>query len=583
MPLFGTFSSASSRDLGLRNGRLPSPPTITAPTEDQSLAGSGNTTNRINTTVSFTSTVTSFAIARFEFKVDQLDGSNNIVVAGTYQTAASAGATSFLISNLLTSTKYGLYMRTVDVAGLVSEPTGRRLFTTAAEVGPTVPLPSLSSTALTVSIGYAAGTAGTYAIGTREYSLHLTGGTAVYVPFTATVYGRGTTTAGVALTPKTNYTVSFRYTASPTTLAGVVNSNTIATASETANSAPTVTINSQTTTNVTFTRGTSSGGTYGVAYYDYVIHNSSGSAVSTGTMSNATTSLNINAGVEPNATFTVYVRARSSTSDAPGNYGSASGQLDPLTPAAPGLNFSSTNASERANAYLTWGAVTYATTYHVYRNGGYYAATSGTSMTVTGHSAGTAYYYQVYAGNRLGNFSSSSNAKGMSTGNNVDWSTSDGTAKYIQNYGSCSNVDAGNLVITMPTSASSSGDAGYYYINTIKFEALRSSYGFAYSIGDTSRYLYFYTTGTQPVDWGGGGYRAIPKFPIYEGTGTWYEYGVYLGGADISGATFKVTTACQTGCGWGNYNGSCGANIPLSIIGRNITLTGYRMTSTTYS
>ena len=474
-------------------------------------------------------------------------------------------------------------MRTVDVAGLVSVPTSVVRFITAAEVGPTVPQPSLSSTALKVSIAYAAGTAGTHAIGTREYSLHLTGGTAVYVPFTATVYDRGTTTAGVALTPDTSYTVSFRYTASPTTLPGVVNSNTISTALETANSAPTVTINSQTTTNVTFTRSTSSGGTYGVAYYEYVIHNSSGSAVRTGTMSTATTSLNINAGVNPNETFTVYVRARSSTSDKPGGYGSASGQLEPLTPPAPVLDFSSTNASERANAYLTWGAVNYATQYDVYRNGSFYAKTSGTSMTVTGHSAGTAYNYRVYAGNRRNEFSYS-NVKYMTTGNNVDWDTSDPTAKYIQNYGSCSNVNAGNLVVTMPTSASSSGDAGYYFISTIKFEALKTAgSGNDYSIGDNgARLLYFSTTGTSPTTGGwSNGKHAIGKFRIYS-TGTFYEWGVYLGGADVSGATFKVTTALQTGGGWGNYSSSCVANTAQSITGRNITLTGYRMTPTTY-
>ena len=591
MPLFGTFSSASSRALGLRNGSPPLPPTISAPSDNvsASLTGSGNTTNRINTTVSFTSTVTSFAIASFEFKVDQLDSSDNIVVAGTYQTAASAGATSFLLSNLLTSTRYGLYMRTVDVAGLVSAPTSVVRFITAAEVAPTVPEPSPSSTALGVSFAYSGGTAGTYAIGTREYSLHLTGSTPSYVPFTGTVYDRRTTTnaSGAALVPKTSYTVTFRYTASsPTTLPGSTNSKSISTASEVKNSAPTVTINTQTTTNVTFTRGTSSGGTYGVSYYEYVIHNSSGGAVRTGTMSTATTSLNISAGVDPNATFTVYVRAISLTSDLAGDYGSAAGQLDPNTPSAPTLYFSSTNASERANAYLAWDAQTYATTYHVYRNGGYYAATSGTSMTVGGHSAGTAYYYQVYTGNRLGNFSGSSNTKYMSTGNNVDWEQTVSTAKYIQNYGDCVVGDSiSSLVIQAPSSASSSGDAGYYYINTIKFEALKTTGGFNYSVGDSgARPLYFHkTSGASPsvAGWGAG-YHSISKFPLSTTTGYFYEWGVYQGGADISSVVFKVTTTVAFGNGWGAYNSGCSPSTALSITGRNITLTGYRMTSTTY-
>jgi hypothetical protein len=289
-------------------------------------------------------------------------------------------------------------------------------------------------------------------------------------------------------------------------------------------------------------------------------------------------------GQTPNTTFYVRTRAISTVTNAPGTASSnASVQLNPLVPDAPTLSFSSTSASERANAYLTWsGAGGYATQYDVYRNGSFYAKTSGTSMTVTGHSAGTAYNYRVYAGNRLNEFSYS-NIKYMSTGNNVDWDTSDATAKYIQNYGSCSNVNAGNLVITAPISASSSGDAGYYYINTIKFEALKTAgSGNDYSIGDGSRLLYFSTTGTTPTTGGwSAGKHAIGKFPIYS-TGTFYEWGVYLGGADISGATFKVTTSLQTGGGWGNYNASCVANTAQSITGRNITLTGYRMTSTTY-
>ena len=498
MPLFGTFSSASSRALGLRNGSPPSPPTISAPSDNvaTSLVGSGNTTNRINTTVSFTSTVTSFAIARFEFKVDQLDSGDGVVVAGTYQTAASAGATSFLLSNLLTSTRYGLYMRTVDVAGLVSVPTSVVRFITAAEVGPTVPQPSLSSTALTVSIGYAAGTAGTYAIGTREYSLHLAGGTPVYVPFTATVYDRPTTTAEVALTPKTSYEVSFRYTASPTTLPGVVNSNTIATASETANSAPTVTINSRTTTNVTFTRGTSSGGTYGVAYYEYVIHNSSGSAVSTGTMSNATTSLNINAGVNPNETFTVYVRARSSTSDKPGGYGSASDQLDPNTPGAPTISFTGMTPSTTGTATMNISKPQYATAAYVNIVGyGIQAATDQGgyfSITLNYQPYNATIEYKAYVINRL--------SQQSSYGNSIYWNTPKQNMPYNYTGRAGEWILAATNSVVNPACASpyagitwgyvppNVGDVGYIRIDYVGVQ-LKTG-GFSNTVTD---YLYFST------------------------------------------------------------------------------------------
>jgi hypothetical protein len=292
-------------------------------------------------------------------------------------------------------------------------------------------------------------------------------------------------------------------------------------------------------------------------------------------------------GLTPNATYYARTRAISTVTSAPGTAsGNASVQLRPLVPDAPTLAFSATSASERGSAYLSWNATTYATTYHVYRNGVYYAATSSTSMTVTGHSAGTAYYYQVYAGNRVSEFSGASNAKYMTTGNNVDWSDTVSTAKYIQNYGDCVQGDSiSSLIIQAPASASSSGDAGYYFINTIKFEALKSSAtSFGFSVGDGGvRPLYFHkTSGTSPEGWGFGFY-SIPKFSLSQTTGAYFEIGVYQGGADISGVFFKVTTTVQFGNGWGAYSAGCSANIALSIIGRNITLTGYRMTSTTYA
>jgi len=174
----------------------------------------------------------------------------------------------------------------------------------------------------------------------------------------------------------------------------------------------------------------------------------------------------------------------------------------------------------------------------------------------------------------------------MSTGNNVDWSDTVSTAKYIQNYGDCVVGDSiSSLVIQAPSSASSSGDAGYYYINTIKFEALKTAGGFNYSVGDGGvRPLYFHkTSGASPsvAGWGAG-YHSIGKFPLSTTTGYFYEWGVYQGGADISSVFFKVTTTVAFGSGWGAYNSGCSPNTALSITGRNITLTGYRMTSTTY-
>ena len=415
MPLFGTFSSASSRALGLRNGSPPLPPTISAPSDNvsASLTGSGNTTNRINTTVSFTSTVTSFAIDRFEFKIDQLDSSDNVVVAGTYQTAASAGATSFLISNLLTSTRYGLYMRTVDVAGLVSVPTSVVRFITAAEVAPTVPARTLSSTALSVTIAYAAGTAGTYAIGTREYSLcPTTGGTTTYVPFTETVTRTTRTDGGAALLPNTQYTVSFRYTASsPTTLPeGSTGSSTIFTAEETAPSAPGATLSITGATTAIVSRGTSTQGTYPISNYQFRVYQGttpSGTWIAMPSTMATVTGLAVDTG------HRVQVKAVAATSGTETISTSVTATTNPETPTAPtDLAFSGMTTSSTGTATLTFSKPTYASSGFVVVSSstggatgtGTFAATlSGSTFSVSigSQSYNATYTYRAYVRTRL--------------------------------------------------------------------------------------------------------------------------------------------------------------------------------------
>lgn len=415
MPLFGTFSSASSRALGLRNGSPPLPPTISAPSDNvsASLTGSGNTTNRINTTVSFTSTVTSFAIDRFEFKVDQLDSEDGVVVTGTYQTAASAGATSFLLSNLLTSTRYGLYMRTVDVAGLVSVPTSVVRFITAAEVAPTVPARTLSSTALSVTIAYAAGTAGTYPIGTREFSLcPTTGGTTTYVPFTETVTRTTRTDGGAALLPNTQYTVSFRYTASsPTTLPeGSTGSSNIFTAEETAPSAPGATLTITGTTTATVSRGTSTAGTYPISNYQFRVYEGttpSGAWIAMPNTTAAVTGLAVDTG------HRVQVKAVAATSGTETISTSVTATTNPGTPAAPtDLAFSGMTTSSTSTVALTFSKPTYASSGFVVVSSstggatgtGTFAATlSGSTFSVSigSQSYNATYTYRAYVRTRL--------------------------------------------------------------------------------------------------------------------------------------------------------------------------------------
>ncbi|WP_149183885.1 glycoside hydrolase family 18 protein [Streptomyces sp. TRM49041] len=76
------------------------------------------------------------------------------------------------------------------------------------------------------------------------------------------------------------------------------------------------------------------------------------------------------------------------------------GDPDPVVPAPPsGLAAGAVTASSVA---LSWGAVSGATGYHVYRDGTRVQSVSGTSATVTGLAADTSYGFQVSAANAVG-------------------------------------------------------------------------------------------------------------------------------------------------------------------------------------
>ncbi|WP_314411024.1 chitinase [Streptomyces kroppenstedtii] len=80
--------------------------------------------------------------------------------------------------------------------------------------------------------------------------------------------------------------------------------------------------------------------------------------------------------------------------------GGGGGDPDPVVPATPaGLNVASTTSS---SVSLAWNAVSGASGYNVYRSGTKVAAVTGTSATVTGLAASTAYSFQVTATNTAG-------------------------------------------------------------------------------------------------------------------------------------------------------------------------------------
>ena len=531
MPLFGTFSSGSSRALGLRNGSPPLPPTITAPTDNQSLTGSGNTTNRINTTVTFTSSVTSFAIDRFEYKLDTLNSSDVVTVEGTWQTATTGGNTSFAISNLLTSTKYGLYMRTVDLAGLTSESTSRVRFTTAAEVAPTAPTPSLSATALAVTITYAAGTAGTYSIGTREYSLHPTsGGTPTYVPFTTTVTRTTRTDTGAALVPSTNYTVSFRYTASSPGAGVSTTSNTISTSAEVAPGAPGATLTKTGTTTMTVTRGTSTAGTYSISGYEYRVYLGTTPTGSWISMPSTTASVT---GLSVDTTYSCQVRAVAATSGTTTTSTSGTAITDPPTPSAPTIAFSGMSSNSSVTATLTITKPSYAVSafVNVIGVGTYQATDQGSyfSISLGSQPFNSTIQYRAYVRNRINGDSS--------YGNTVTWYTPKQNQAYSYTGVSGEFVLAAtnsSLNGCSPSSASitwgyvppSPDDVGYIRIDYVGVQMKTG--GFSNTVTD---YLYF----SYP-----GGTIASSLSPNTDASYSLRYDAISVGGSSLSGGTIAL-------------------------------------------
>lgn len=91
---------------------------------------------------------------------------------------------------------------------------------------------------------------------------------------------------------------------------------------------------------------------------------------------------------------------------------------DPVVPAVPGAP--SVGTVTTSSVALSWGAVSGATGYHVYRDGAKVQSVSGTSATVTGLAADTAYQFQVSAANAAGESAKSAAVTGRtskSTGN----------------------------------------------------------------------------------------------------------------------------------------------------------------------
>ena len=216
----------------------------------------------ITAAISYTITISTFPLARVEYKLDKINASNTVTDAGqwTGTLSGTSGTNSATLStrvnssgggeNLLHAQKYALYLRAVDGAGQTGPESEVRRFTTGAEVAPIAATPVISSSLVSypttpfLSFTWGAGTAGTYSIGTRQYSVvagnNLGAGTYTTMSGTSGTETIRYTSNGTAIRAGTEYTVYLKYTStSPTLPAGFGTAYAVGTtASEVAPSAP---------------------------------------------------------------------------------------------------------------------------------------------------------------------------------------------------------------------------------------------------------------------------------------------------------------------------------------------------------
>ena len=369
MPLAVSFTAACARGLGLGNGEAPRVPTSVSVT-----AGV------ITITATYTITVSTFPLSRVEYRIARggdagqytgsLPGANGSNSSGTISTrVTAAGVTENLVYNTNT---YTIFFRAIDASGQISPETAGNAFTTGAEVAPTAAAPTLVSTSVShptapyIDIAWAAGTAGTYAIATRKYSVVAgTGAAGADDTFTAVTGSTGTvsvttTAAGVAILPNTQYTVYMKYAASSPGVTSATASDTITTAVEIVASAPTISLASTPTT-ITITRGnvpTPPTPTY-LYKYQYA-YGTSPSPTNYADFSTSGTTQTIT-GLLHATTFYVSIKAVSLVTGASGAISSTSiataAEVAP-TPVAPTLTSTSVSYSTAPFISITWAAGT---------------------------------------------------------------------------------------------------------------------------------------------------------------------------------------------------------------------------------
>ena len=430
MPLAVSFTAACARGLGLGNGEAPRVPTSVSVT-----AGV------ITITATYTITVSTFPLSRVEYRIvrggdagqytGSLPGANGSNSSGTISTrVTAAGVTENLVHNTNT---YTIFFRAIDASGQISPETDGDAFTTGAEVAPTAAAPTLASLSVTsptapyIDITWAAGTAGTYSIATRQYSV--VAGTGAAGTFTTVTGSTGTvrvttTAAGAAILPSTAYRVYMKYIASTTSTERTASTD-ITTAEEvkadaiTAQASSTGLTFDQHRTQFVISRGNVPNATTYLQNYQYAY----------GTSINPTnweyfpnygfdSSVTIT-GLTSNATYYARTRAISTTTSAAGTAsGNASIQLNAALPPTPTIAFRSMSHLSYGTAQFTISGNGGSTTQvKIVRrttpyndNGALFETKATGSQDIPGYTSdGGTEYYAAYNYNRHGEQSTASN------------------------------------------------------------------------------------------------------------------------------------------------------------------------------
>lgn len=620
MPLAVSFVAACARGLGLGNGEAPLAPSITTPSSDDTTLATP-----ITAAIVYTITLSTFPISYVQYKLDKIDSSNNITNEGQWSgsLAGATGSNSVTLTtrvnasgateNILHNQKYALYLRSVDAAGQTGPSSAVRRFTTAAEAAPTAATPSISSsqvsypTAPFLQFTWAAGTNGTYSIGTREYSV-VAGNNPGAGTYTTLSGSSGTTSVtatsnGTALLPNTQYTVYLRYTASSPGSASNTAYATHTTAAEILPSAPTVSISSwdgtdndqaglgreNGRTQIVIARGnvpTPPTPTY-LYKYQYAYGTSSDPTnwadfPTSGQASSVTIS-----SLSNDTTYYARVRAVSLGTSAAGTIsGNASGTTNPALPPQPTIAWRSMTGSSYGTAQFTIGNNGGSTTaiYIVRRptsgtnTGATFVLKATGSQDISGYSSdGGTEYYVSYNYNRLGEASaaSASELRWTRPAKNQAWNSG-----YIQPsaiYFSTTSACTSEFKYTFGVIPSSDEQPGYIAVNYLYVEGIQQTgtglngCSATQTLANTGGGNIFWQSDSIHPDFTSGlGTTTTSGFSPNWGTGTFSARALSIttwGGSNISGKFFAI------GTGVGSRTGACAVGCSVS----SGTLNAYRM------